>query len=632
MHNLLSVANIFRTRSEEGNPAKDPTSLHSRYSIDRLNSQATGSSTHSNPSSLPHPHNQHDTQASDESAVPRSAPMESNDDTRHPPQSLSVTSSRPSLLSRHSYLSRLSDDDASPLPSPTKKKRRFNFPLPFFSKSHEHPAPATLAFVVESPPVLFYLDPERSTGALVSGQVVIDVKEELLEVNSVAASVTKTVVHKKPFQSHCDDCTAHEEELQHWTLVAQPLLLSRGELTLFFFYLSFPLHLALPMSASVSHPANTHVFFCLGLHKFPFTGILEGHLPITTETNLVSISYELRATTLVSRHPVTPDGPGIPIFHSEPLQVRRSLPETDAPHNSVRVFPPTNIRASAQYQQVLYPSGRNNLTMALDGLTTKLVQEDSVECWRLKKASWRLEESIKAVSNACARHATPLTDPAQAEAETNRNRIPRTETRVIGEEIISRDWKSDYLSADGHIELFFDFGLHPAFRKPQPHHPHYYPHYHHNAHRDSELPRFVCDTATAQGTQISHSLLVELIVSRARAPASKPDALVDTGTGRILRMRFRVYLTDKPGSRVAWDDEAPPMYDEVPPSPPCYEGGDPNDSDGADHHDTEPIYAARDSVEWREGDPASPVSSTSSPSPPPPDALPLPPFPTTSSP
>ncbi|CAI4219084.1 unnamed protein product [Parascedosporium putredinis] len=308
MHNLLSVANIFRTRSEEGNPAKTP------------------------------------------------------------------------LRSTH---------EAS-----------LQFPLPFFSKSHEHPAPATLAFVVESPPVLFYLDPERSTGALVSGQVVIDVKEELLEVNSVAASVTKTVVHKKPFQSHCDDCTAHEEELQHWTLVAQPLLLSRG------------------------------------LHKFPFTGILEGHLPITTETNLVSISYELRATTLVSRHPVTPDGPGIPIFHSEPLQVRRSLPETDAPHNS----------------QVLYPSGRNNLTMALDGLTTKLVQEDS------------------------------------------------------------------------------------------------------------RAPRFVCDTVTAQGTQISHSLLVELIVSRARAPASKPDALVDTGTGRILRMRFRVYLTDKPGSRVAWDDEAPPSH------------------------------------------------------------------------
>ena len=116
--------------------------------------------------------------------------------------------------------------------------------------------------------------------------------------------------------------------------------------------------------------------------------------------------------------------------------------------------------------------------------------------------------------------------------------------------------------------------------------------------------------------QISHSLLVELIVSRARAPASKPDAFVETGTGRILRMRFRVYLTEKPGSSVAWDDEAPPLYDEVPPSPPCYEGGNPldraSDGDGGEHHDTEPIYAARDSVEWREteGDIAS-SSSTS---------------------
>ena len=71
--------------------------------------------------------------------------------------------------------------------------------------------------------------------------------------------------------------------------------------------------------------------------------------------------------------------------------------------------------------------------------------------------------------------------------------------------------------------------------------------------------------------------------------------------GRILRMRFKVNLTEKPGSSVAWDDEAPPMYDEVPPSPPRYED-DESDAGGADDEDPEPIYAARDSVDWREAD------------------------------
>lgn len=572
MPHLLSVASIFRSRTE-GNSTKDQTTLRSPYPISRLSSHGTGSTTHSN-----HSNPTITTTAEhegDESAYTyRPPPMESSDNQPPPPPS--ITSLRPSLRQRHSHNhgSSLSDDDAPPLPSPTtKKKRHFTFPLPWISKENETPSPATLDFVVESPPVLFHLDPERSSGALVSGQVVLDIKEEKLEVNSILASVVKRVVQKKPFQNHCDDCSTHEEELQKWSFMTHPTILTRGT------------------------------------YKFPFTGILDGHLPITTETGVVCINYELRATTLISRHPVTPGSPGIPLSYSQPLQVRRSLPETDNSHNSVRVFPPTNIRASAQYQQVLYPANRGEVTMSLDGLTTRVAENDSIECWRLKKASWRLEESIKSVTKACTRHASHISDPAELEAETNKNKIPRTETRVLGEEIISRDWKSDYLSADGHLELYFDFGLHPATRKPPPHHAHYYPHYHHHQ-NNQDIPRFACDTTTPEGVQISHSLLVELIVSRARAPASKPEALVDTGTGRILRMRFRVYLTEKPGSSVAWDDEAPPLYAEVPPSPPCYDGGNPldqaQDSDGGEH---EPIYAERDSVEWREGEASSSTSS-----------------------
>ncbi len=43
-----------------------------------------------------------------------------------------------------------------------------------------------------------------------------------------------------------------------------------------------------------------------------------------------------------------------------------------------------------------------------------------------------------------------------------------------------------------------------------------------------------------------------------------------TGAARILRMQFKLLVTERSGMGVSWDEEMPPMYEDVPNSPPGY--------------------------------------------------------------
>lgn len=322
-----------------------------------------------------------------------------------------------------------------------------------------------------------------------------------------------------------------------------------------------------------------------GTHSFPFSELLKGTNPASTETPSVSISYHLKAEAIVARHPFIAGSSVTPLRLEVPVSVRRYLPEPDFPHHSIRVFPPTDIRASAHYTQVLYAGKKNTMTVSLEGLSSKLKDEDVIECWRLKKANWRLEESVRTVARACDRHVD------RREDEEERNRAVRTETRILGEQNIPPTWKAEYSATTGHAEFEFEFSLqHPR---------------QHSLHQPAPLPRYACDvTANADsptGTEVNvtHSLMLELVVSRARAVTSQPDVATETGTGRILRMRFRVFLSEE-GEGVAWDNEAPPLYEDVPPRPPGYEDGD-GDVISARGSEEEPaeeeIYAARSSAD-----------------------------------
>ncbi|KAF9877852.1 LMBR1 domain-containing protein [Colletotrichum karsti] len=395
-----------------------------------------------------------------------------------------------------------------------KKHHHHRLSLPFGRSgkdSHENPH-AKLDWKIESPPIVFFGDAESSTGALVSGQMFLDVKDEQLEVEAFEAKLNIHVQQKRPFTNHCNECQNQYTELKRWTFLAHPTTLKKG------------------------------------LHPFPFSILLEGHLPASMDTPITSIAYEFKAEAVLVKG--TP-GSQTPIKFEQNFDVKRSLNQPEFPHHSVRVFPPTNIKASAHYNQVIHPAGTHNVSFRLDGLTTANPSNKTVEFWKLKKVTWKLEETIKTVAPSCEKHA-----PAAGAQAANQKGVPRTETRVLGEKYMHDGWKSDYNSTDGHVEFEFDYGVLAGSSSSK--------HGHHHA------PRYACDMKSHDGTEVSHALMIEMVVSKEWAPIGKPHLATQTGTGRILRMHYHVMLTECPGLGVSWDNEAPPVYQDVPPSPPAY--------------------------------------------------------------
>ncbi|KAJ0345832.1 hypothetical protein KNSL1_008077 [Colletotrichum chrysophilum] len=395
-----------------------------------------------------------------------------------------------------------------------KKHHHHRISLPFgrsAKDSHENPH-AKLDWKIESPPIVFFGDAESSTGALVSGQMFLDVKDEHLEVEAFEARLNIHVHHKRPFTNHCNECQNQYTELKRWTFLAHPTTLKKG------------------------------------VHPFPFSILLEGHLPASMDTPLTSITYEFKAEAVLPKSGSSQANH--PIKFEQNFDVKRSLTQPEFPHHSVRVFPPTNIKASAHYNQVIHPAGTHNVSFRLDGLTTANQTNKTVEFWKLKKVTWKLEETIKTVAPACDKHTpagTATTPPTQQKG------APRTETRVLGEKYMHDGWKSDYTSTDGHVEFDFDYGVIAG-----------------SSSKHSHGPRYACDAKSHDGTEVSHALMIEMVVSKEWAPIGKPHLATQTGTGRILRMHYHVMLTECPGLGVSWDNEAPPVYQDVPPSPPAY--------------------------------------------------------------
>ncbi|KAL6850751.1 Endocytosis regulator [Amphichorda felina] len=397
-----------------------------------------------------------------------------------------------------------------------KNHRRLS--LPFIKKDSQCPV-VGLVCNVESPPIIFHGSPEESTGALISGTLVLDIKEDVVEIDSFHAALNIHITHKRPFQNHCAECANQYTELQSWNFLAHSTILHRGR------------------------------------HVFPFSTLLPGHLPASMSSSLLAIAYEFKAEVAVAAHCLPhPSSPSTAKFEHV-FPVKRSLPRSETPHHSIRLFPPTNIKSSVYYDTVIHPTGSNKVTLKLDGLMNHNTKTKTLDIWRLKKITWKLEETTKTVAPACERHspAAQTVEAGRAEDGTpaTRKGMARTEVRLLGEKHLHDGWKSDYSGADGSVDMEFDYMVNQRCRKGQ--------------------LKYAADTKSRDGTEVTHSLLIELVVSKEFAPEGRPGSAAQTGTGRILRMHFNVVMTEHSGLGVSWDEEAPPVYQDVPPSPPRYQ-------------------------------------------------------------
>src|SRR5262249_3884829 len=65
-----------------------------------------------------------------------------------------------------------------------------------------------------------------------------------------------------------------------------------------------------------------------------------------------------------------------------------------------------------------------------------------------------------------------------------------------------------------------------------------------------------------------------LIVAEEFCPSRNTKHASPTGAARVLRMLFHLNVTERSGQGISWDEEMPPVYGDVPASPPGYDLGD----------------------------------------------------------
>lgn len=124
--------------------------------------------------------------------------------------------------------------------------------------------------------------------------------------------------------------------------------------------------------------------------------------------------------------------------------------------------------------------------------------------------------------------------------------IEINETRTVGAGEIKGDWKTDF-SGKGKIELLAEIATH-------------------------SLSRVTCNIDDpTYDMKVTHLLVLEIVVAEEVPPSKGHYQPALTGAARVLRMQFNLMITDRSGLGIAWDDEVPPKYSDVPLSPPDYD-------------------------------------------------------------
>lgn len=309
-------------------------------------------------------------------------------------------------------------------------------------------------------------------------------------------------------------------------------------------------------------------------NQFPFSFLLPGHLPATTISSLGSVTYYLEAIATTSH------SEEIQLIH--PLKIERAIPP-GLEKSSVRIFPPTNLTSRVIMPPVIHPIGNFPLQMILSGVVDK--KTDTQTRWRLRKVMWRIEEHTKMISPPCSKHGHKVGGDGKA--------LQHRDERIVGSDELRTGWKTDFDTQGGEITLEFEARLSPS-RHP------------------------ICDMDSPAGLEVKHNLVIELIIAEEFCPNRNTSLITPTGAARVLRMQFGVNVTERAGMGISWDEEMPPVYEDVPASPPGYGNSDRNDGafGGAimeDYHGPELEYVDLERMDtgnphdppmYRERDPA----------------------------
>lgn len=305
--------------------------------------------------------------------------------------------------------------------------------------------PLELSIDLESPPVILYGPPSESSGSLISGQLQIEVPKDAFinqqntssgsatpstpgarpsakrthSTNALHASLSNTLSNLNLSPSHSRDISPIHSNNNSYTNLAglmnvkDHILINSVQLSLV-----QKIHYAKPFLP----PSNTlaNCSSCkkkstelarwdiltlahnlpIGKHSYPFSHLLPGNLPATTQlgsSSLTSIKYELVAICSYNNHSNHQSMIKIVL----PLNISRSILR-GPDRNSLRVFPPTDVTATAVLPNVIYPKSSFALELKLDGVAS------NDRRWRMRRVGWRIEENIKIKANSCINHKSKL--------------------------------------------------------------------------------------------------------------------------------------------------------------------------------------------------------------------------------
>ena len=359
--------------------------------------------------------------------------------------------------------------------------------------------PAKLAIDMESPPLIFYGNPSHSTGALLSGQLLLTVTDPEINLQTFQMVLIARITNKRPITKDCPNCQVKDTQLFSWNFLTEPTK------------------------------------YKTGIHTFPFSNLLPGHLPATSHGELGFIDYILEGRVDCAMSDT--------ITVSRTLTVQRALPGSDK--TSVRIFPPTNLNVKVVIPSTIHPIGEFPVQMSMTGLIDNSLKNIQRR-WRIRRMNWKIEENGKIISPACAKHANKVGGEGKG--------ILHEDTRSIGGEDIREGWKTDYDTQGGEVTLEFMAAIRP------------------NCHP-------VCDVDSPTGLSVNHNLVLEIIVAEEQTAWKTSKNAVPTGSARVLRMQFKTTVTERAGMGISWDEEMPPMYEDVPSSPPRYAGMEDFDGD-----------------------------------------------------
>jgi len=122
-----------------------------------------------------------------------------------------------------------SEDRSVKMPDSHKRLSLVGLHSPKTSSSKLSQHLASLDVMIESPPLVFYGPAASSSGALLSGQLVLKIHEDFMAIDSFKMRLALEVTRKKPFHTHCQECSKQCTDLTTWNFLQGPATLQRGE-------------------------------------------------------------------------------------------------------------------------------------------------------------------------------------------------------------------------------------------------------------------------------------------------------------------------------------------------------------------------------------------------------------------